>query len=94
MRNATTTKPSVRLGVLLTALVAVFLLIGGAAGAEGPAPEPEPYTVEAGDTLWAIASEHMPSGGDVRQAVVSIKELSGITSSVIYPGQILLVPTG
>lgn len=49
--------------------------------------------VTYGDTLWNIAERNMPSDMDTRQAVYELAELNDIDDGVIYPGQILLVPT-
>ncbi len=83
---------SVRLSVFLAAALTVFLLIGGAAEAEstpGPAIE---YVVDVGDTLWDIAVKHAEPGVDVRNVVSDIKEMSGMETSTIYPGQIVRIP--
>lgn len=85
---------SVRLSVLLAAVCAVFLLIGGAADAGEPDAPPIEYVVNVGDTLWSIAGVHLPSGGDVRSLIYEIRDLSGLESSLIRPGQILLIPQG
>lgn len=58
-----------------------------------PAPEPEPeartYTVESGDTLWAIA-ERFYGDGNRYQAIA---EASGISNpDLIHPGQVLTIP--
>lgn len=92
-----TTQLSVRLSLFLVALVAVFLLIGGAASADTGALSEQPttvYVVESGDTLWAIAAAQTAEGGDVRVLVSAIKELSGIKSSTLTPGQVLTLPAG
>ncbi|HZD22355.1 MAG TPA: LysM peptidoglycan-binding domain-containing protein [Acidimicrobiia bacterium] len=83
---------SVQLSVLLATVCVVFLLIGGAAGAdEVPAATIE-YVVAEGDTLWEIASGFAASGQDVRPLISQIKELSGIQSSSLQPGQVLQIP--
>ena len=83
---------SVQLSVLLATVCAVFLLIGGAAGAdEVPGPSVE-YVVAQGDTLWEIASEQVAPDEDVRPLIREIRELSGIESSTLQPGQVLQVP--
>ncbi len=88
----TRTQLSVQLSVLLAAICAVFLLIGGAAEAEMPPAPAVEYVVAAGDTLWEIASEHVVAGEDVRVVVESIKDRSGITSSSLQVGQVLHIP--
>lgn len=47
------------------------------------------YTVQRGDSLWAIAQQQL---GDYHR-VDEIKALNGLTSSIIYPGQRLKLPT-
>ena len=58
-----------------------------------PAPEPEPaartYTVESGDTLWAI-SERFYGDGSKYQVIA---DASGISNpDLIQPGQVLTIP--
>jgi len=88
----TRTQLSVQLSVLLAAICAVFLLIGGAAEAEVPPAPSVEHVVAAGDTLWEIASDYVDAGEDVREVVDAIKERSGITSSSLQVGQVLQVP--
>lgn len=84
---------SVRLVLLLAAVCAVFLMIGGSAEADMPAPEPIEYVVEPGDTMWEIASAVAGPEQDVRRLVRDISVLSGVDAGSIFPGQILLIPT-
>ncbi len=62
--------------------------------AEAPAePEPEPaartYTVESGDTLWAIAERFYGDGSKYQ----IIADASGIPNpDLIHPGQVLTIP--
>jgi nucleoid-associated protein YgaU len=62
-----------------------------------PAPEPPPpappaprtYTVESGDTLWAIAERFYGDGSQYQR----IADASGIGNpDLIYPGQQLTIP--
>ena len=48
-------------------------------------------TVEEGDSLWVIARSAAPQA-DPREMVLEIRELNGLTSNTIQPGQVLLVP--
>lgn len=48
-------------------------------------------TVQANDTLWAIAKRQLPEK-DARKVIRQIKELNGLSSSTIYCGQKLIVP--
>ena len=82
---------SVRLSVFLTTVCAVFLLIGGAAEADAPLSTVE-YVVDAGDSLWSIAASHADAGDDLRAFIADIKDLSQLSGSTIYPGQVLQLP--
>ncbi|MBS6702774.1 MAG: SpoIID/LytB domain-containing protein [Clostridiales bacterium] len=46
------------------------------------------YTVQKGDSLWAIAEKHLGNGTRYNE----IKKLNGLTSDVIYAGQVLKLP--
>jgi len=60
-------------------LSALFVVAGNAHAAT--------YTVQPGDYLWKIATEH---GISVQQ----LMSMNGLTSYTIYPGQVLQVPGG
>ena len=47
--------------------------------------------VEQGDSLWLIAERAAPES-DPRGVVTQIRELNGLRSNVIQPGQVLLIP--
>lgn len=83
---------SVQLSVLLATICIVFLLIGGAADAEEPPGPVTEHVVRPGDTLWEIASTHVGDGEDVRFVVEAIRERSGLTTSDLQVGQVLLIP--
>lgn len=65
-----------------------------------PAPqEQESYTVEGGDSLWAIAAEHLPGDADAADIAAAWplwfdinRDVIGDDPDVIHPGQVLLVP--
>lgn len=50
-------------------------------------------TVMEGDSLWGIARVVAPQA-DPRETVLQIREINGLSSSTIQPGQVLLVPDG
>jgi nucleoid-associated protein YgaU len=83
---------TLRLLVLLTAVVAVFLLLSGRVAASTPDVEPVSYRVQGGDTLWAIAGSVAGPGDDVRSVIGRIKELNDLSGSSIQRGQVLLLP--
>jgi LysM repeat protein len=92
-----------RVVVLLTsvalALVLLFALVVTAAaepaGASiGGEQAMATHVVVSGDTLWDIAVAAAPAGSDVRTIVEDLKRLNGLTSSLITPGQVLVVPIG
>jgi LysM repeat protein len=82
---------SVRLLVLLLAIFMVFLLIDRPAEAEAPATTVG-YVVQSGDTLWEIARSTSADEADLRRVVQAIQDLNNLTSAVIQPGQLLVVP--
>lgn len=84
---------SVRLSMLLVAVVVAFLLVGGAGADAGTPPvPPHEYVVRSGDTLWAVAARHTSAGADVRVMIGQIMNATGLTSSSLRPGQVLLIP--
>lgn len=94
MTTIITRTPS-RVLVLLTVIVAGFLLLlASAVQATGPDPVATTYRVTAGDSLWEVAEAHAEDGEDLRAVVYEIKRLNDLSSSIIQPGQVLLVPTG
>ena len=67
-----------------------------------PSPDPAPtVTVQAGDSLWAIAERLLPAGAtdaDVAAAWPRLydanRDVVGPDPGLIHPGEILTVPTG
>ena len=59
-------------------------------------PQPEQiiaYKIGAGDTLWAIAGRAVNPGEDVREKIISIRRLNGLTpNQVLLPGQVVQIP--
>ena len=54
-----------------------------------PKPAYSSYTVKAGDSLWRIAQRLLGSG----ERYTEIKALNGLQSDMIYPAQVLKIPT-
>lgn len=88
---------TVALLALLAALVVMSLdvLSSGRALAEAAPPTVPVSTATAvvaqGDSLWSIAQSVAPAA-DPRAVVEDIRELNGLRSNLIQPGQVLLVP--
>ncbi len=51
-------------------------------------PPDRTYRVKAGDSLWSIAEEELGSGLRYKE----IMELNGLSTTIIYPGQMLKIP--
>lgn len=80
-------------GVLALSVVDT-LATGRALADDTPAPGPvitETVVVEQGDSLWLIAQRAAPES-DPRGVVMEIRELNGLRSNLIQPGQVLLIP--
>lgn len=81
-----------RVGILVVAGIAVASFVSGqAAGAAGERAISQHYTVQQGDTLWAIAAELAPNS-DPRDYVANLVELNQLTSANVIPGQDLILP--
>ncbi len=90
MSRQTTAQTRV-LVIISTIVVVVALLLLSTGSASGAEPA-VPYTVRSGDTLWEIAEDLTPAGEDIRATVLEIKQLNELSSSLIVPGQVLVVP--
>ncbi len=86
------TAPSRFLVIISTMVVALVLLLATSVMAAGPEPVTVDYRVRPGDTLWSIAELVIAEDGDVRGTVAEIRDLNDLGSSVIAPGQTLVVP--
>ena len=65
----------------------LWALFAGETGASGPE---RTYRVRPGDTLWSIAERTFP--GDPREGVWELRERNELDSSVIVPGQVIVLP--
>jgi LysM repeat protein len=86
------TAPSRFLVIISTFVVALVLLLASSVMAAGPEPATVDYRVRSGDTLWTIAEEVAPEDNDVRGVISEIRHLNELDSSMIIPGETLLVP--
>ena len=86
------TAPSRFLVIISTFVVALVLLLASSVMAAGPEPATVDYRVRSGDTLWTIAEEVAPDNNDVRGVISEIRHLNELDSSMIIPGETLLVP--
>jgi lysozyme len=64
------------------------LTIPGKGTVSAPAPQPKKYTVKSGDTLSGIAKKNNVTLDALRKANPQIKN-----PNVIYPGQVLVIPS-
>jgi LysM repeat protein len=79
--------------LVVVAAVAVTLLGLGAAtaGRASGGPATTTVVVQPGESLWQIAGRVAP-GGDRRVTVDRLQKLNDLGSSVVVPGQVLVVP--
>lgn len=81
--------------VLIICLILSFVILGFVCRSSAKERMDLRYTevtVNAGDTLWAIAKEYGDDSKDIRDVVYDICSLNGIKASDLRPGQVILVP--
>ncbi len=88
------TAPSRFLVIISTFVVALVLLLASSVMAAGPEPETADYRVRSGDSLRTIAEVVAAEDEDIRGVIAEIRDLNDLESSLIIPGQTLLVPIG
>ena len=86
-----------RRGWAVVALVIILALgtayLAGAGRSTGAVYLPtDSMVVHQGDTLWSIAAELTPKGGDVRQTIALIKSLNQLEGVGLVAGDQLWVP--
>lgn len=80
--------------LMLGAVVIGAGQVADASSDRGPIAEGEhsSLVVQSGQTLWGIALEVAP-GHDPRLVISQIRDLNGLGTRLIVPGQTLIVPT-
>lgn len=77
--------------VLSLGLMVIGFRIGAASAEERLIPT-ETVVVTSGDTLWSIAEARLGGAGDVRDLVHEIRQINGLDTSELAPGDVLEVP--
>ena len=75
---------------LLATTLAALVIWAVAAHSSESAGKPQYYTVKPYDTLWSIAASNY--GGDPRDAIFRLEQRNDLASTVVRPGQKLLLP--
>ncbi len=80
--------------VISIVAIAVLLLATSVQAGDNDeiAEAPITYVVAGGDSLWDIAAEVTPNGGDVRATLSEIRSMNGLTDSTIRVGEVLSLP--
>ena len=76
-----------RLLLVAVVTISMWALFARDSGASGPE---HLYRVQAGDTLWSIASRSY--GGDPREGVWKLRQRNELDGTTITPGQVLRLP--
>ena len=77
------------MGVLLATLLAAYILGAGPGSAD---PAPASHTVQPGDTLWSLVTEHYPPKEDARAKVEAVRQENRLEGYSIRPGMRLELP--
>jgi LysM domain len=76
-----------KLSAVLLAVAAAWALVPRASSGAG---REHVYVVRPADTLWSIAASHY--GGDPRAAVWKLEQRNGLRSTILRPGERLVLP--
>ena len=75
-------------------VAAFFLFFSSGVEADSAPHSTVLHVVKPGDTLWNLAAQSTPAGGDVRATVDLIRELNELPTSVVVVGDAIQVPLG
>ena len=83
----------IRSAAVVATIVAVFfMLFSSNVAADEVAPPTVSYVVVSGDTLWSLASDRTPADGDIRASIQLIRDVNGMTSSLLVAGDQIQLP--
>ena len=83
--------PVVLLGLAIVVVCVLVLNFAFRSTMDGVEWVEDVYVVRSGDSLWSISGRFCPDGVDRREWVDEIQALNGMSDSIIYPGQRLIV---
>ena len=78
--------------VVLIGAAAVVAPQAFATDESAPPVQLETYTVGSGESLWSIAANLTPDGGDVRDVMTQIEHLNAMPDSQLEAGEQLILP--
>ena len=82
-----------RVAVLLIAIVAMlFMYFQDGVQAESVSPAVVSHVIQPGETLWELARDITPAGGDIRSSVALIRNANSMTSSDLVVGEVIVIP--
>ena len=90
-----TTRGRVVLGIVMTcAVLCMWVFFGSGtadAASESTTPTTQVVVVQQGESLWSI-SQSLNPGADPRALIMGIREINGIGTEHVFPGQSLIIP--
>jgi Tfp pilus assembly protein FimV len=81
-----------RVAIVLAVVLGLSWGAARALGGSSDVPTGQPYRVRVGDSLWDIARREVGPAEDPRPLVHAIREVNGLFTSQLVPGQVVLLP--